>query len=148
DLQEPLGGVESARMALDEFRATHDEFTDFFGDVFDQLQTLSLELFARHKCLEATSEQKSESEETLAGFREEFHLSIEQLQQLHGHLLAERQETQESWAEIRAGYQRFLDNHADLRDIREDFRQIAGEFSGIKQDVEHQRKELHDLYSG
>ena len=45
-------------MALDEFRATQDEFSEFFGDVFDQLQALSLELFSRHKCLEVVHEQK------------------------------------------------------------------------------------------
>ena len=55
DLLEPEGDVESAHIDLDEFRATHDEFTAFFGDVFDQLQCLSLELFARHKCLEVST---------------------------------------------------------------------------------------------
>ena len=147
DLQEPLGGIESAGIALDEFHATQDEFTEFFGDVFDQLQALSLELFARHKCLEVSTEQKAESEETLGGFREELHRSIEELQQLHGQLQADQQETQQSWTEIRAGYQRFLDDHADLREIREGFRQIAGEFSGIKEDVQRERQDLHELYA-
>ena len=147
DLQEPMKGIESARIALDEFHATQDEFTEFFGDVFDQLQTLSLELFARHKCLEISTEQKAESEESLVGFREELHRSIEQLQQLHGQLQADQQETQQSWTEIRAGYQRFLDDHAELREIREGFRQITGEFSGIKADAQRERQHLHESYA-
>jgi chromosome segregation ATPase len=147
DLQEPLGGIESGRIALDEFRATQDEFTEFFGDVFDQLQALSLELFARHKCLEVSTERKSESAETLSGFREELHRAIETLQQLHGQLQADQQETQRSWVEIRAGYQQFLDDHAELREIREGIRQITGEFSGIKEDVDRERKDLHELYA-
>lgn len=147
DLQEPLGNIESARIVLDEFRTTQDECTDFFGDVFDQLQALSLELFARHKCLVISTEQKADSEVTLADFREELHRSIEGLQQLHGQLQADQQETHQSWAEIRAGYQRFLDDRAELREIREGFRQIAGEFSGIKEDVQRERKDLHELYA-
>jgi chromosome segregation ATPase len=147
DLRDPSDGVESADIALDEFRATQDEFTDFFGEVFDQLQALSLELFARHKCLEISSEQKSASEETLGGFREELHRSIEGLQQLHGQLQADQQVTQQSWTEIRAGYKQFLDDHADLREVREGFRRIADEFAGIKEDVQRERTGLHELYA-
>lgn len=145
DLQEPMDGVESTGIALDEFHATQDEFNEFFGDVFDQLQCLSLELFARHKCLEASTELKAEAEEALVGVRKQFHGTFEELQQLHGQLLADRQETQQSWAEIRAGCQRFLDDHADLREIREGFRQITTEFSGVKEDLQRERNDLHVL---
>ena len=139
DLQEPMADVESAGIALEEFHATQDEFSEFFGDVFDQLQSLSLELFARHKCLEVSTEQKAESDEALGGVRQEFQRSFEALQQLHGQLQADRQETQQSWADIRAGYRRFLDDHADLREIREGFRQITVEFSAVKEGVERSR---------
>ncbi len=147
DLQEPLGSVDSADIALGEFRTTQDEFTEFFGDVFDQLQALSLELFARHKCLEVSTQQKTESDQTLSGFREELLRSIDKLQELHAQLQADQQETQQSWTEIRAGYQRFLEDHADLREIREGFRQIAGEFTGIKEDVRRERADLQGLYA-
>ncbi len=142
-----MGGVESTGIALDEFRATQDEFTQFFGEVFDQLQALSLELFARHKCLEVSTEQKSASEEALGGFREEIERSLKGLQELHSQLQADQHLTQESWTEIRAGYQQFLADHADLREIREGFRQVADEFSGIKEEVQRERKDLHELYS-
>lgn len=145
DLKEPLSDVDSADVALGEFRTTQDEFTDFFGDVFDQLQALSLELFARHKYLEASTEQKSASEETLNGFREEFHRTIAELQQLHSQFQSDQQESRKSWEEIRAGCQEFLDEHKDLREIREGFRQIADEFSGIKEDVQRDRKDMHEL---
>jgi len=135
-------------MALDEFRATQDEFGEFFGDVFDQLQALSLELFARNKCLEAGTQQKSESEETLVRFRQEFHRSVEELQRLHGQFQADRQEAQASWAEIRAGYQQFLDDHADLREIRESLQQIAGGFSGIKEELKQMWNLLETLAGG
>ena len=52
DLSEHAAGPASAHEPLDELRTAQDEFGNFFGDVFDQLQSLSLELFARHKCLE------------------------------------------------------------------------------------------------
>jgi hypothetical protein len=141
DLQEPLG-VEPARIALDEFRATQDEYSEFFGDVFDQLQALSLELFARHKCLEAGTQPKPESEESFVGLRQEFHHWIEELQQLHGQFQADQQETQKGWAEIRAGCQPFLDEHADLRQICKHFRQITGDLYGIKKELKRIRNLL------
>jgi chromosome segregation ATPase len=147
ELQKPAGGVESAHDSMEEFRATQDEFTEFFGDVFDQLQCLSLELFARHKCLEAGTGQKLESEQTFAAVRDDFHRLIEELQQLHGRLQAAEQETQQSWAQIRAGYQQFQGDQAELREIREACRQLCAEFSAIKEDVQRERQDLHELYA-
>ena len=72
---------------------------------------------------------------------------IEDLQKLHTQLQAEHQLTQQGWTDIRAGHQQFLDDHADLREIREGFRQITAEFSGIKGDVERERNDLHKLYA-
>ena len=132
-------------MRLDEFRATQDEFSEFFGDVFDQLQALSLELFARHKCLEVGAAQKTESEEALSGCREELCRCIEELQLLHGQQQADREETRHNWAEIRAGYQQFLDDHADLKEVRESLRKVVGEVSGVKADVARERSDLQEL---
>ena len=84
DLQSPMG-IEPAGIALDEFRATQDEFSEFFGNVFDQLQAMSLELFARHKSMEFST---------------------------------------------------------DLHEVREGFRQITGEFSGIKEELQRMRNLL------
>ena len=125
---------------LDKFCTTQDESTESFAEVFDQLQALSLDLFARHKCLEVNTQQKSESDKALSGL-------IEDLQKLHAQLQAEHQQTQQGWTDIRAGHQQFLDDHADLREIREGFRQITAEFSGIKGDVERERNDLHKLYA-
>ena len=47
----------------------------------------------------------------------------------------------------RADYQRFLDDQAKLRETFESFRQIAGEFSAVKEDVHRERKDLHELYA-
>ena len=58
-----------------------------------------------------------------------------------------RRRTRVGRRKIRAGYQRFLDDQPKLREIRESFRQIAGEFSGIKEDVQRERKDLHELYA-
>ena len=52
-LHEPPSASDSPRIALAEIRAARDDYSRFFGDMFDQLQTLSLEMFGRHKCLEA-----------------------------------------------------------------------------------------------
>jgi DNA repair exonuclease SbcCD ATPase subunit len=81
ELQEP-DGVESAQAALEEFRASHDECNQFFGGVFDELQSLSLELFARHKCQELNNDRQSTSDSSLTEYREEVRSAVEQIQQV------------------------------------------------------------------
>ena len=148
DLQEPLGAVASAHDPLEEIRSTQDEFTDFFGDVFDELQAFSLELFARHKCLESDARQKVEIDANLDGYREEFQRCIEGLQQVHEQLRSDREETQQSLSEIRDGCQRFVDGHAELQETRDEFRGIVAEFASLKNDVQHERGDLRELYRG
>jgi DNA repair exonuclease SbcCD ATPase subunit len=77
--QEP-DGVGAAQAALEEFRASHDECNEFFGGVFDELQSLSLELFARHKCQELNNERKSTADASLAACREEVRCAVDQIQ--------------------------------------------------------------------
>ncbi len=81
ELQEP-DGVLAAHAALDEFRANHDECNEFFGNIFDELQSLSLELFARHKCQELNNGRKSTADASLAACREEVRYAVEQIQQV------------------------------------------------------------------
>ena len=52
-------GVDTTVSVLDEIHAAEAEFSEFFGGVFDQLHALSLELYARHKGLEAIAEKQS-----------------------------------------------------------------------------------------
>lgn len=83
ELQEPK--VEAARAALDEFHATQDECNEFFGDVFDQIHAMSLELFARHKCLESNTDKdqrKPAAEGPTVASSREFQRAIKQLQRL------------------------------------------------------------------
>ncbi len=141
DLLEPKDGIESAEALLDECSAIHDESTTSFAEVFDQLQILSLDLFTRHKCLEVSTQQKSESEKSLGGL-------IEELQKLQGQLQTDHQLTQQGWTDIRAGHQKFLDGHAELHEIRDGLRQVMVEFSRIKGEVERDRTDLHKLCAG
>ena len=81
ELQEPEG-VEAAQAALEDFRASHEECNEFFGGIFDELQSLSLELFARHKCQELNNGRKSTADASLAACREEIRYAVEQIQQV------------------------------------------------------------------
>jgi hypothetical protein len=107
--------------ALDEFRATHDGYAEFFGDVFDQLQVLSLDLFARHKSLEAGAARKSAADETLAEFREDLVRSVEKLQDLHGQCQADSE---------------------PIREIRQGLQQVAGAVAGVKEELKQVRSLL------
>ena len=66
--------------ALDEVNATQEECGEFFGGVFDQLQSLSLELFARHKCLELNNGHKASADTSWAACREELRRASEQIE--------------------------------------------------------------------
>jgi chromosome segregation ATPase len=133
-----MDGIETVDALLDECGATQGESSTSFAEVFDQLQVMSLDLFARHKCLEVSTQQKAESDKSFGGL-------IEELQKLCGQLQADRQLTQQEWTDIRAGHQKFLDGHAELREIRDGFQQVTAEFSRIKGEVESERNDLHKL---
>ncbi len=81
ELQAPED-ADAARAALDELLTSHDECNEFFGDVFDQIQALSLELFARQKCQELNSGQQFAADATVAACREEFSRATDQIRQL------------------------------------------------------------------
>jgi hypothetical protein len=71
-----------APTALDEVRATENECNEFFGGVFDELQSLSLELFARHRCLEVSSEQNSTTDIALVACRDDVRRVTDQMERL------------------------------------------------------------------
>ncbi len=138
DLKEPKDAIESAEALLNECSALQDESSTSFAEVFDQLQVLSLDLFTRHKCLEVSTQQKSESEKSLGSL-------VEELQRLHGELLTDHQSARQGWTDIRAGHQQFLDGHAELREIRDGLKQAVAEFARVKAEVERERNDLHKL---
>ena len=47
DLLESSGGIVSADSVIDELRPAQEAYSEFFGDVFDQFQAISLDLLAR-----------------------------------------------------------------------------------------------------
>ncbi len=59
DLLESSGGIVSADSVIDELRAAQEAYSEFFGDVFDQFQAISLDLLARHKNLESLGQQQA-----------------------------------------------------------------------------------------
>lgn len=81
ELQEPEG-IDIARTALDEVQATQDECNEFFGGVFDELQSLSLELFARHKCLEISNGRKGTTDASLVACRDDVRRATDQIERL------------------------------------------------------------------
>ncbi len=148
ELQEHLGGIESAHEALEGIRSTHDEFTDFFGDVFDQLQDFSLELYARHKCQELGTQQQIESDEFLTCYRDDFRRCLEQLQTMHADFQSDQEQSRQSWREIRSEFQQFINDRSELQEARNDFRRIATELSAMTVELQHERTDQHELYRG
>jgi hypothetical protein len=83
-----LSVVESV---FSDLRSSHGELENMFGDLFDQLESLSLELFARHKCLELTTQHQAERE-----------IDGEHEQRLHECVEGLRAEIGQACAEFRA----------------------------------------------
>ena len=110
--------LEYAHDALGELRTVHDEFESFFGEVFDELQTLSMDLFARHKCLEHAAGRQALRPEA-GSPQQQLGRWIDELRRAHAQILAGHQETQHAWGEL-CDTQRQL-----LRDLESAGRQAA-----------------------
>jgi chromosome segregation ATPase len=122
ELSEPVAGLEPAPDALDAIGSTHEEFENFFGDVFDQLQSLSLELFARHKCLELVGEQKEREQAAEADHQQHFEAVVGELQQLRGAVTRAdefRDEFRRAWAEFHTDQEERRRERTELHGMQE-----------------------------
>jgi chromosome segregation ATPase len=112
--------VETAASALGALETSHEEFEDFFGDVFDQLQSLSLELFARHKCLELGAQHQAEQEAAVTQREAHFQELLEQLRQLHEQARQSAGEQQQAWTDFRTSHEEEWTGHrSELHSLQE-----------------------------
>jgi hypothetical protein len=88
-----------------DLRSSQGEFENLFSDIFDQLESLSLELFARHKCLELSTRHQAEREADGGEHEGLFRESLEGLQteirQFGTEFHAMREDAERSKAESR-----------------------------------------------
>ena len=141
ELPEPTSCLTSVQSALSDLRGTHDEFANFFGDAFDQLESLSLELLARHKCLELGTQHQAEHEAAGAEHERQFRECLEELRELKAKIQSAREETVRIGSETSAVHQQFLQEHAEVRETREEIRRISTEFRAMREGVEQDRVE-------
>lgn len=128
--------------ALSELRTTQSDYENFFGDLFDQLQSLSLELFARHKCLELNARTQADEAATGEDQHRALRECMEGLRQMQAEVRLAHEQTRQVWDQISTAQQQFLSQHAELRGAQEELRQIAVEFRGLKEDRDQDRLEL------
>jgi chromosome segregation ATPase len=143
---EPLAVLESAQTALDELHDGQDEFEHFFGEVFDQLQSLSLELFARHKCLELTSQHEAEQETAEGDRRRQFDQLLEEVRQSRAQWQASHDEAHQAWAEWRAAQETAQQERAEVSQLHEELRGVWAELRGSHEEAQRQREELRGMY--
>ena len=141
ELPEPTSCLTSVQSALSDLRGTHDEFANFFGDAFDQLESLSLELLARHKCLELGTQHQAEHEAAGAEHERQFRECLEELRELKAKIQSAHEETVRIGSETSAVHQQFLQEHAEVRETREEIRRISTEFRAMREGVEQDRVE-------
>jgi hypothetical protein len=126
---------------LGDLRGAHNEFERFFGDVFDQLESMSLELFARHKCLELSTQHQAEQEAAGSAHASQFRECLEGLQGLDAKVTAAHDETKRAWSEIAAAQQQFLKQQAEFCEAQEEMRRVGAEFSEMREGIERDRIE-------
>jgi chromosome segregation ATPase len=144
DLSEPIADLDCAADALGALETTHEEFDNFFGDVFDQLQSLSLELFARHKCLELRTQHQEEQETTIAEHQQQFQQLLEELRQLRGDMQRSAEEQQHAQAEFRTAQEGSQQERAGLHDVQEELRRAWAEFHAAQEELQRQRGDLRE----
>jgi predicted nucleic acid-binding Zn-ribbon protein len=98
---------EPVQETLAELQASHDEFGQFFGDICDQLQRLSLEVLARHRALDLAAGQQAVHDG--AASESCFQRLWEEVQQLRGDLATFHDETRQAWQEFRGIREEFDD---------------------------------------
>jgi chromosome segregation ATPase len=136
DLPDTAVGLESTQSALDGLQGAENEFNDFFGEVFDELQSLSLELFARHRCLEFSAANQASDETASTSVQARFGECLEGLRQLQAEVRAAQDETRRIWADMSSAQQQFIEQRDQMQAIQEELHRIATELGAVREDVQ------------
>jgi chromosome segregation ATPase len=136
----------SARGVLDEFRSTREEFGDFFGDVFDQLQSLAVELSAQQKHLDVGDERRP-CNTPPPDYSKQLGRCCEELRQLNEQVQANNAEARQAWAEVFEAQKQSLHEFAEIRELYHEILNVSEEFRGMKQSIDRERGELRQLYA-
>jgi chromosome segregation ATPase len=111
---EPSAGLKSARDTIGELRSAHDDFETFFGDVFEQLESLSIELFARHRCLQSGASRPAARVAAAATAPRQFNQCLAELRRMQAEIRRNQQEARRTWAEIAADQRQLIETNAQL----------------------------------
>jgi uncharacterized coiled-coil DUF342 family protein len=141
ELSEPRPNPISVRTSLSDLCGVHNEFAKFVGNAFDELESLSLELFARHKCLELSAQHQTENEATDAACERHFNECLEELRDLKAKVCSVHEETVKMWSEISTTHQQFVREHAELHEICEELGRNSAELLAMRDSVEQNRGE-------
>jgi len=131
ELSEPESCVSSVQSAFGSLRVQQTELTGFFDDAFNQLEALSLELLARHKCLELSTQHRAEQEAAGGEHERRFGECLEEVRKLGAEVRSSHEEAKQVWAEVSAAHQKLLQDRAGLHETREEARRISTAFSAL-----------------
>ncbi len=125
--------------AFDDLRGSHDEVARCISDAFDQLETMALQLFAQHKCLELSAQRQEVDQAASAEYERGFSQCLEELQKLQAGVISAQEETAKIWSEISKTHQQFLQEHAQLHETKEEICRISTEFRALREGIEQDR---------
>jgi DNA repair exonuclease SbcCD ATPase subunit len=128
--------------AIGDLRGEHGEFANFFSGVFDQLESLMLELFGQHKWVESRIQCQAEQEAAGAEREQQFRAGLEEMRELEAKARAAHEGMTRIESEISGACQKFLQERAELQETREEVRLIGAEFRALREGVEQDRAEL------
>jgi len=134
--------LKSVEGAVGDLRSEHGELASFFSDVFDQLESLMLDLFGQHKWVESRIQYQAEREASRAEYEEQFRASLEELRDLEAKVRSAHEGIVQIWPQISGTYEKLLQEHAVVHETREEIRQISSEFRTMREGVERDRVEV------
>jgi hypothetical protein len=133
------------RNAFGELRESEGELESFLNGMFDQLESMMVEVFARHKYLEASiqrqNQQEASAQERDGAFRE----CLEGMRSLEANTADTHNQIARVLSEITETHQQFLREHVELRETQEELRRIGAECHAMREAAERDRGELHQL---
>ncbi len=136
ELSDAVSRPNALQGVFGDLRGAQSDVAGCFSDVFDQLETLSLEVFARHKCLQWSAERQAEAGD--ADRDQHLDQRLEELRQLEAAVRSAHEETARLWTEMSAAGKEILGENKKLQQSRDEMQRLSAELqaalAGMVQD--------------
>jgi len=127
---------------FNDLREAQNNVAGCFSDVFDQLETLSLEVFARHKCLQWSADRQAEAEAGDAERNRALDERLESLRELETKIRSAFEEASRLWSEMSAACKESVGHGmSSSQETRDQLQCMSEQLQAVLAEMEHNREE-------